>query len=214
MTHSRSSSMETAVFLGLLGIGYVASKTIGNKEGFQNLEGTPDLRLGPNTTYSPGKNDGGRSPSTYAATRAEVYTPANARTVAGKPRQPNTLGAGKYDEQFMLPSGGSLPGEPNPSQLQAIPNGYFPVPALSLPTQDDPTVADGLQMRPDGWEDATARKGFVSALSGVEFAPGEFKHQNMVPFFRGQIKQSVVDNANNQILDNYSGSGKTLFAKR
>ena len=129
MTHSRSSNMETAVFLGLLGLGYVTSKSFGKKsEGFQNLEGTPDLRIGPNTSYSPGVGDGERSPSTYAATRAQVYTPANARTVPGKPRQPNTLGAGKYDEQFLLPAGGSLPAEPNPSQLQAIPNGYFPVP--------------------------------------------------------------------------------------
>ena len=215
MTHSRSSSMETAVFLGLLGLGYAASKSLSNtKEGFQSVEGSPDLRIGPKTSYSPGKHDGGRSPSTYAATRAQVYTPANARTVPGKPRQPNTLGAGTYDEQFNIPTGGSLPAEPNPSQLQAIPNGYFPVPPMSLPTQDDPTVADALQIRPDGWEDATLRKGFVSALSGVEFAPGEFKHQNMVPFFRGQVKQNMIDTANNQILDSYSGSGKTLFAKR
>jgi len=208
--------METALFLGLLGLGYVASKTVAKtEEGFDpSVEGTPQLRIDKNTSYSPGKNDGGRSPSTYAATRAEVYTPANQRTVPGLARQPNTLGAGEYDEQFMLPAGGSLPAEPNPSQLQAIPNGYFPVPPMTLPTQDDPTVADALQIRPDGWEDATPRKGFVSALSGVEFAPGEFKHQNMVPFFRGQVKQSVVDNANSQILDNYSGSGKTLFAKR
>jgi hypothetical protein len=208
--------METAAFLGLLGLGYAASKTIAKKdtEGFANLEGSPDFRIGPNTTYSPGRGDSGRSPSTNAVPRSAVYTPANARTVPGLPRQPNTLGAGDYDMQFLMPAGGSLPAEPNPSQLQATPNGYFPVPPLSLPTQDDPTVADALQIRPDRWEDATSRPGFVSALSGVEFKPGEFKHQNMVPFFRGQVKQNMIDTANNQILDVYSGSGKTLYAKR
>jgi len=75
-------------------------------------------------------------------------------------------------------------------------------------------VADMLQIRPDRWEDATDRPSFVSPLTGIEFQPGEFKHANMVPFFRGQLKQNSLDSANNQVLDSYTGASKTLFAKR
>ena len=71
-----------------------------------------------------------------------------------------------------------------------------------------------LQVRPDRWEDATERPAFVSPLTGVEFKPGEFKHANMVPFFRGQAKQNMIDTANNQVLDSYTGASKTLYAKR
>jgi hypothetical protein len=71
-----------------------------------------------------------------------------------------------------------------------------------------------LQIRPDRWEDATERPAFVSPLTGIEFKPGEFKHANMVPFFRGQAKQNMIDTANNQVLDSYTGASKTLYAKR
>jgi hypothetical protein len=103
--------------------------------------------------------------------------------------------------------------DPFPSKKQGGPN-LFQVPPATLPSQHDRAAAALLQMRPDRWEDATARPSFVSALSGVEFKNGDFKHNNMVPFFRGQLKQNTIDTANNQILDVYTGSGKTLSAKR
>ena len=215
--------METAAFLGLLGLGYVASKQVQPRSAYPDRPGTKlegfasgdeaSLRIGPNTTYSPGVNDASRAPSARTTTRAQVFTPPNQPTIPGDPRSVNTIGAGEYDRQFLLPSGGSLPAQPNPSQLQETPL-HFPVPPLSLPTQNNPTAMATLQIRPDHWEDATARPAYVSALSGVEFKPGEFKHQNMVPFFRGSVKQNMIDTANNQTLDAYSGSAKTLFAKR
>ena len=210
--------METAVFLGLLGLGYVASQQVKKtKEGFDgNTNGGPDagsLRIGPNTTYSVSERDKYRAAGANTTTREQVYTPPNQPTIPGDPRSVNTIGAGTYDLQFLLPSGGSLPAQPDPSQLQENPL-HFPVPPLSLPTQDNPDALATLQIRPDHWEDATARPAYVSALSGVEFKPGEFKHQNMVPFFRGSVKQNMIDTANNQTLDAYSGSAKTLFAKR
>ena len=179
--------METAAFLGLLGLGYFASQKGGKTEGFTDST----------ATVAPGADK----------------TPRGAPTVPGKPRQPTTSSSGDYDLQFQLPAGGSLPSEPNPSQLQATPT-HFPVPPLSLPTQMDLASQAILQTRPDQWEDETPRPAFVSALSGIAFQPGEFKHANMVPFFRGQAKQNMIDTANNQVLDSYSGSGKTLYAKR
>jgi len=178
--------METVAFLGLLGLGYFASQSLPKDE-----EGFTDS----------------------TATVSEDRTPMGAPTVPGFPRQPRTAVTGEYDRQFQLPAGGSLSSEPNPSALQAGPL-HLPVAPPTLPSQMDLASQAILQTRPDRWEDATQRPAFVSPLSGIEFKPGEFKHANMVPFFRGQAKQSMVDTANNQVLDSYTGASKTLFAKR
>jgi hypothetical protein len=142
-------------------------------------------------------------------------TPPGRPTIPGKPRTPTPACTTEYDVQFKLPATGkTMNADPFPSKMQGGPN-LFPVSPASLPSQHDLASQALLQMRPDRWEDATPRGGgFVSALSGVEFKPGEFKHANMVPFFRGQLKQNTVDTANNQILDVFTGSGKTLYAKR
>lgn len=174
--------METAAFLGLLGLGYLASS---KKEGFTSSQ----------------------SPSTKTAIPGTDRTPPGKPTVPGKPRSPNAT----YDVQFQLPSGGRLPSEPNPDKVQGGPL-HFPVPPVSLPTQTNP-LQGGTQIRPDRWEDATRTNGFVSQLSGVEFKPGEFRHANMVPFAK-KFTQSLVDNAYSQTLNDYTGTGKEMFAKR
>lgn len=180
--------MEIAAFAGLLGLGWYASGTGGAKtEGFA---------------------DSTKRGVTPGADR----TPVGAPTVPGKPRQPTPACTTEYDVQFRLPANGSLPAEPNPSKNQG---GllHLPLKPATLPTQHDLASQALLQMRPDRWEDATPRRGFVSALSGIEFQPGQFRHNNMVPFAK-KFTQSVVDTANNQILDDYTGSGKMLYEKR
>ena len=183
---------EIAALGLLLGAGYLANKhgSAPRREGF-----TDSTARG----ITPGAN----------------RTPPGQPTIPGKPRTPTPACTTEYDMQFKLPAtGAAMSADPYPSKVQGGPN-LFPVPPATLPSQHDRATAALLQMRPDRWEDATPRAGgFVSALSGVEFKPGEFKHANMVPFFRGQLKQNTVDNANNQILDVFTGSGKTLYAKR
>jgi hypothetical protein len=185
--------METLAFLGLLGAGYMVGKNRTKattvKEGFADST----------RTVAPGSD----------------RTPRDAPTVPGKPRQVSTVGpaAKGYDTMFQLPAGGMLPSEPNPSAVQGD-YLHFPVSPVSLPNQNNMMeAAAALQMRPDGWEDATPRNGFVSALSGIEFRPGEFKHANMVPFAK-KFTQSLIDTANTSTLDDYTGSGKVLYAKR
>jgi hypothetical protein len=184
--------METIAFLGLLGIGYVASVYNKKTEGFAD-----------------------QSPSTVVPPPGTDKTPPGARTVPGKPRTPNYAAAGGYDVQFQLPANGNLPSEPNPDPFQGRPVDYATRPPASLPKQVDPTAgyAPQVQMRVDNWEDETQRDSFVSPLSGVEFKMGEFKHANMVPFAK-KFTQNTIDNANGQLLDAYSGSGKTMYAKR
>lgn len=83
--------METVAFLGLLGLGYIASSKFAKKsEGFADAP-------------------------------ANQLTPIGAATIPGKPRQPSYAAAGGYDLQFQLPAGGSLPSEPNPSKKQGGP---------------------------------------------------------------------------------------------
>ena len=180
--------METLAFLGLLGAGYWANSTRKRAEGF--IDSTATVPAGADRT------------------------PAGAPTEPGKPRQPTYTVTGGYDTQFALPTAqGTIASEPNPSNLQAGPQ-LLRVSPISLPSQSNPTTAAVLQIRPDRWEDATFRSSFVSPLSGVEFGTGDFKHNNMVPFFRGQVKQSMVDTANNQVLDSYTGVGKEMYSKR
>lgn len=176
--------METLAFLGLLGAGYIA-----------------------NTKF-------GASAPAAAEGFAGDKTPPGVPTQPGRPRVPNLGTTGGYDLQFQLPSGGMLPAEPNPSKVQATPL-HFPVPPTSLPEQVSRTGGNALQMRTDRWEETPrTQESFVSQLSGVAFGQGEFRHNNMVPFFRGQLKQNTQDSANRSILNDYTGAGKDMFAKR
>ena len=179
--------MEPATFLGMLGLGYWLSKDTDKKEGYENSA----------ANSIPGAD----------------RTPPGAPTIPGLPRMANFSASGVYDIQSPLPSLGSYNREPylSPDQGGSL---HFPVPPSTLPEQFSGGSADLLQMRPDRWEDATDRPAFISPLTGLEFQPGEFKHANMVPFFRGQLKQNSLDSANNQVLDSYTGASKTLFAKR
>jgi hypothetical protein len=185
--------METAAFLGLLGLGYASQKMFGKtNEGFRPGEPT--------------------TPSTVTVKPGADRTPPGQPTKPGFPRTPNLSVSGGYDTQFRLPAGGTLPSEPYPDAVQGGPL-HFPVPPVSLPTQTDSTSMPAVQTRPDWREARTQSSGFVSALSGIEFKPGEFTHANMVPFAK-KFTQNMSDVANNQILDVYSGSGKTFEAKR
>jgi hypothetical protein len=193
--------MEVAVFAGLLGLGYFTSQA--------------GADANTKTSGRPKTKEGFTDSTARGITVGADKTPPGAPTIPGKPRTPRPAATGEYDIQFQLPaSGTSIPADPYPSKVQGGPT-HFPVAPATLPSQHDLAAQALLQMRPDRWEDATPRGGgFVSALSGVEFKPGEFKHANMVPFFRGQVKQNTIDTANNQVLDVFTGSGKTLYAKR
>ena len=182
--------METVAFLGLLGLGYVASNLNKKTEGFTD-----------------------RQPSTAVVPPGGDKTPPGEPTIPGKPRTPRYASAGGYDIQFKLPANGDLAADPYPSSVQGTPVD-FATPPGTLPVQMDKTInGPQVQLRPDGWEDKTQRDRFISPLSGLEFKPGDFKHSNMVPFAK-KFTQNTIDNANGQLLDAYSGAGKTMFAKR
>lgn len=177
--------MESLAFLGLLGLGYLASPK--------------DEKAKTEEAFQTRNNDA-----------LILTTPIPAKDV-GKSL------TGAVDKMFQLPSTGSLlPANPRPSDITG---GAFQagnkLPAPSVP---EPLSAGGgatlLEMRPDGIEAATDREGFVSPLTGIAYQKGEFKHNNMVPFFRGQLKQNLYEGANRQTLDYQTGSDSLGFAKR
>jgi hypothetical protein len=100
---------------------------------------------------------------------------------------------------------------------------HFPI---APPTLPDPTglAADFplLQMRPDSIEYSPAaslnqaREGssVKSSLAGIQISSADFTHNNMVPFFRGSVKQNMHDRANGTTLDEYTGAGSLQFNKR
>ncbi len=177
--------MEALAFLGLLGAGYLVSPDSNKK--------TP-----PKEGFLPS---------------APIETTGPAKQAVGKSL------AGDMDLQFRIPSTNTLyPAEPNPSRFEG---NVFQV-GIQPPktTQTIPEALTGgagvsrVQMRPDSTETATQREAFVSPLTGVAYKPGEFKHNNMVPFFRGQLKQNLYEGANRQVLDYQTGADSTGYAKR
>ncbi len=180
--------METLAFLGLLGVGYLAAPKKSEKPEASNEGFSVNNSQKPDATQIPAVAWAGKSAS------------------------------GSLDIQYQIPElKKTLPREPNPDSMQGNEFQYATQKSAVSP-QANPALAGAhvtrVQMRPDGLETATARAGFVSALSGVEFKPGDFKHNNMVPFFRGEIKQNTFDGANRQILDDYTGAGSYQYAKR
>ena len=53
---------------------------------------------------------------------------------------------------------------------------------------------------------------FFSDIAGQQI--DSFSHNNMVPFFRGSMKQSIEPNANQQILENFSGKDTYRMEKK
>ncbi len=178
--------METLAFLGLLGVGYLAA---------------------PKKT---------KQPESSAESFENSTKPDNVQIPAAK--WAGKSSSGSLDIQYQIPSlKKTLPREPNPDSMQGNEFQYA-TKQSSVPPQPNPAMAGAhvsrVQMRPDGKETATLRPAFVSPLSGVEYKNGDFKHNNMVPFFRGQLKQNTFDGANRQILDDHTGAGSYQYAKR
>lgn len=52
------------------------------------------------------------------------------------------------------------------------------------------------------------------SLTGEPIKQNEFKHNNMVPFFGGSVKQNVDERANNSLMENFTGNSYVYQEKR
>lgn len=61
----------------------------------------------------------------------------------------------------------------------------------------------------------TASDKYYTSMTGEKVDTSYFQHNNMVPFFGGHLRSTLVDsNTNESILDNYTGSGSQIFSKK
>jgi hypothetical protein len=199
--------MEVAALAALFGVGYMltrgpASGTAESKEGFEANDGSEDLFL-PN---------GGQPAAAYE----QVRTAPGYGTVPGKPRQPSQAPEGQLDQFYRLPSGGTLPANPIEQPDLYPRNLLFSSPSMA-PQAPQTAVTAQVRFNVPGVEappNYNSGKTVISSLTGLPMSSDEFTHNNMVPFFRGSVKQNMTDDSNTSALDNMIGTGFNQIEKR
>jgi len=186
--------MEALALFSVVGLGYIVTKLSGkaNSEGFQsNAQRGPDA-----------------DPITQAARGAA-------------PRASSQELDFRYANLMGNPP---APSEPVPG-IQGTLTTYSPPQVRSVP------MSPGLQPNPEPIDSATpdvamnptgieAQPNYVegdfltSELTGNKVATSDFKHNNMVPFFGGRVRQNVAPQSNSGILDSFTGSGINQIAKK
>lgn len=196
--------MEVAALTGLLALGYSLTRSSAPAEGFSSDAASAS---------SDAANYSGLGQPLYD----QVRTPAGEPTIPGKPRQPRPTADGSYDQYFNLPSSNVSPlaatavGQPNLYPRSIV----FASPA---PPQAPPTsVTPQVRMNDGGLEAPpvyNSGKTVISALTGLAMPADEFTHNNMVPFYRGSLKQNMTDTQSRSLLDDHIGTGYNQIAKR
>jgi hypothetical protein len=187
--------MEAAALFALVGLGYVVTKLTGKGEECQ--PGMEAFQSGP------------------------AGTPLADRPSGAAPRS----SGGELGLKYQDAMGQALaPSEPDPGLTGSLLS-YTPPPKQkvnmdpSLQPQPEPldSMSPDVAMNAAGIEaDANYIDGdyMVSALTGERVKTSDFRHNNMVPFFGGRVKQNVGAGANTSILDSYTGSGTTQIVKK
>jgi hypothetical protein len=215
--------MEVAVLGGLVGLGYAISSAFDK-----------------NKPAPPTPSKGEAAPRGYLAPMnignftngptVEGFVPA-ARGPDTNPLTTRTKGASalgfapELDMMYKNPNGQTYPSEPTAGP-QGNAFGYATqqpplAPAqrtkgLPMPEPLD-TQAAMVEMRSDGIEDEPTYvngKYVVSPLSGAKIPAEEFRHNNMMPFFGGRVKQNIGPQTNTSLLDTYTGAGTNQITKR
>lgn len=205
--------MEAATLLGLVGLGYIVAKTAGpstptttvkKPEGFQNASKGPMGNSDP-TRQNPPQYPRGK--------------------LTNMPKGASSTGSGaELDLMFKTPNGQVYPSEPNGGPY-GIPLGYASqkppiaplVPRVGPAPQSIEAVAPSVSMNPSGVEQnpVYGKSDFVrSELTGQTMSSAEFRHNNMVPYFGGSMKQNVAVDTNVSILDSFTGAGSTDIRKK
>ena len=220
--------MEIAALSGLLGLGYVVSKTSQKKPASQATSSAAAAHLPPASHTLPPTD---RSRALFR----EGFIPAargpNADPLTVAPKGASAKGFGpELDLMYQMPNGQTYPSEPStgpygtafgysssnqppyaPAAKIATSSGYRPTQsAISSNTplaefRSDSTEADPQYIESDF---------VVSPLSGQRIPAKQFKHNNMQPFFGGRVKQNTSAHSNTSVLDMYNGNGSTQFKKK
>ncbi len=206
--------MEVAVLGGLVSLGYAISKAFdGTKTGTNGSQG--DARQTQAKPYlAPMKIEG------FQNTPARPQYPSPSHSL----KSSVTGFAPELDMMYKQPNGQTYPSEPVAGP-QGNAFGYAtqkpplaPAPPRGGP-QPEPleTQAAMVELRSDGLEEEPVYvdgKYVISPLSGERIPAEQFRHNNMMPFFGGRVKQNIGPQTNTSVLDMYTGSGTTQIAKR
>lgn len=200
--------MEAVTLLGLLGLGYVVAKTAGPKPQQQQKEGFVVAN--------------GREV-------ASIDTPMAEATLKSAPKGAAARGLPtELDLMYKYPNGQTYPSDPSTAGPYGTPLGYATQkPPYAAKTNNGPGPAPenieaargSVAMNPAGIEKnpvyADNGSGYVtSQLSGERIASEEFRHNNMVPYFGGRVKQNMAIDTNTSILDSFTGAGSTDLRKK
>lgn len=206
--------MEVLALAGLLGVGYVLTK--GGREGQgpapqeaeEGFAGTD----GGLPSFPP---NGGQPPPQFTPDRTvAVQQP---RT-PGLPLAPSRGADGELDLYYELPSGGSLSTNPYTDQdLYQRRLVYSEAAPAMTPQAPMSAVTAQVRINTDGVEQSpvyNSGKTVISPLTGLPMPASDFTHNNMVPFYKGSVKQNMTDDAMTSRLDNLQGAGSNTIAKR
>jgi len=207
--------METVALSGLLGLGYLISRVSQSKTP-KNPEINAENPMNP--SYPLFKTNEGFIP----AARGPNSDPL---TVA--PKGASAVGFGPdLDMMYQNPNGQTYPSEPSNGPYGTA-FGYASNKPPYAPMSGNPgmrpkqTPIDSnvpmVEYRSDNTESASTYINsdyVISPLSGQRIPSGEYKHNNMQPFYGGRIKQNMSAHANTGTLDAYNGTGSTQIKKR
>ena len=169
--------MEAIVLAGLVGLGYVISKSTKHVQQTNKTEGFDVLPIPKRTT-------------TLTNPELDImYQYPNGQIYPSEFENSDPKGT-SFDyatrKEKTVPENSQLPRQ-SPSKN-------------NIPTVEFRT--DGIEKIPTYVEDEYV----ISPLSGEKIHSSEFKHNNMQPFFGGRIRQNTDPNVNKPILDAYNGS--------
>ena len=215
-----TDSMEVAALAGLLGLGFMVSKTGQKKK--QDSSSIPSSHTQPPTDHT--------GPLFRQQANREGFLPAargpngDALTIAPKGAAATGFGP-ELDMMYQMPNGQTYPSEPSTgpygTALGYASNQPPYAPGFLPGTQPSPSpIESNIPMTEYRSDNTEASPNYmdsdyvISPLSGQRIVSTEYKHNNMQPFFGGRIKQNIAPQSNTSVLDMYNGSGSTQMKKR
>jgi len=216
--------MEAVALSGLLGLGYIISRVSQGKspQKTQNQDIQPDIPMSRDPPYD----------HSYPLFKTnEGFLPAarglNSDPLTIAPKGASAVGFGPdLDMMYQTPNGQTYPSEPstgpygtafgyatNKPPYAPMKSGSGNRPSQSPIDSNVPMV----EYRSDNTEASSTyidSDYVISPLSGQRIPSGEYKHNNMQPFYGGRVKQNMSAHANTGVLDAFNGSGSTQIKKR
>jgi hypothetical protein len=202
--------MEVAILGGLVSAGYAMSKFFEGGNGKQQQK--PITAGQPKPYLAPMNIEGFQS---GAQAKPQYPSPSHSLKSSVVDFGPD------LDMMYKQPNGQTYPSEPAPGPYGDA-FGYAtqkpPVPPAGSPMQVPLDTQQAMvEMRSDGIEESPVYvdgKYVISPLSGERIPAEQFRHNNMMPFFGGRVKQNIGPQTNTSILDAYTGSGANQITKR